>query len=338
LKCRSPWITGIVSGLGILVLIIDGRTATTAVADGIGLCIQVVIPALFPFMCLGLLMNHALFGKRIAFLQLLNHYCGIPNGAETIMLTGLLGGYPIGAQSTANAWSMGLLNKKTAQRMLSFCNNAGPAFIFGLAGGIFHSLREVVALWVVLILSSVLTAIILPGKEHCATTLPNNQQITVTQAIEQSVRTMGYICAWVVLFRMLIAFLDRWFLWILPLNLRVFLYGIIELSNGCVALAKISSNALRFLICSCFLSFGGICVCMQTRSVIKELSVNQYIVGKLLQGLVSSTLCCIFIPFLYPGDQIPHQIITLIVIFWFIALTIIAFVRKNSSNLAESGV
>jgi hypothetical protein len=44
------------------------------------------------------------------------------------------------------------------------------------------------------------------------------------------------------------------------------------------------------------LSFGGICVAMQTASAIGELPLRSYLLGKLLQGLV---VVCLTAAFLY---------------------------------------
>ena len=68
---------------------------------------------------------------------------------------------------------------------------------------------------------------------------------------------MGNVCGWVILFRILIAFLERWFLWLLPASVRVAVTGLLELSNGCCALAEIKDFKMRFLLCSGMLSFGG---------------------------------------------------------------------------------
>ena len=102
-----------------------------------------------------------------------------------------------------------------------------------------------------------------------------------------AVRTMGVICGWVILFRVLIAFLNRWFLWFLPESARIALIGILELSNGCCELPKIPDIRVRFILCSGILAAGGLCVTAQTASVTKGLSLRYYFFGKIIQILVS---------------------------------------------------
>ena len=66
--------------------------------------------------------------------------------------------------------------------------------------------------------------------------------------------------------------------------------GLLELSNGCCELLSVSDVALRFVICSGLLSFGGLCVTMQTVSVTPGLSLRDYFLGKLLQTAFSVLL------------------------------------------------
>ena len=66
--------------------------------------------------------------------------------------------------------------------------------------------------------------------------------------------------------------------------------GAIELVNGCSALGYIGDVGLRFILCSGMLGFGGICVAMQTKSVIGGLPMRPYLRGKLLQASFSVLL------------------------------------------------
>ena len=100
-----------------------------------------------------------------------------------------------------------------------------------------------------------------------------------------AVRSMALICGWVIFFRVLTGFLERWFLWKVPSTMAVVLIGGLELTNGCIQLLGIPNEELRFVLCSGMLSFGGLCVHMQTMTILQGLSVKKYWEGKLLQTL-----------------------------------------------------
>lgn len=294
---------GALGVLGILLLILDSKTALAGAKNGIELCLSSVIPSIFPFLVLSGMLTPAICGANLPFLRPLAHLLGIPPGSEGIFLTGIVGGYPTGAQSVHQAWKSGQLSKDDAHRMLAFCSNAGPSFLFGILGTKFSELRMLWLLWGIHILSAVAVAVILPGKNRKPHCISPTASITLTQSLKKGVATMGSICGWVILFRILIAFLDRWFLWLLPVNMQIATYGILELANGCCSADLIASAGLRFILCSGMLAFGGICVAMQTASVTGELGLGKYIQGKSSQAIISIWLSTAAQYFLFPQAE-----------------------------------
>lgn len=282
--------TSIFACLGMLALILDAKTALDGAGDGIRLCILSVIPALFPFLVLSILLTGALRGGHVPLLGPLGGLVGIPAGAESVLAVGLLGGYPVGAQSVAQLFRDGQLSADDARRMLGFCSNAGPAFLFGIVGSQFTDPLTGWKLWSIHILSALAVGMLLPGKSTTAVKATVSPAPTITDAMNKAVRVMAQICGWVVLMRVLIAFLQKWFLWLLPIEIQVILLGLLELTNGCLALSDIGSEALRFVAASALLSFGGLCVMMQTGSVTGSLGLGMYLKGKLMQTAISIIL------------------------------------------------
>ena len=66
-----------------------------------------------------------------------------------------------------------------------------------------------------------------------------------------------------------------------------------ELANGCYELELVGSSGLRFVLVSCLLAFGGLCVSMQTISVTGKLGIGLYFPGKVLQCCISISIACI---------------------------------------------
>lgn len=287
---RQLW-PGIGASLGMLVLILDGQTALEGGRAGIELCLKTVIPSLFPFFLLSIVLTSSFSGSSLPLLRPLAHLCGIPNGAESILISGFLGGYPVGAQSIATAYHCGQLKKADAERMLAFCNNAGPAFIFGMISSLFPSMAMVWALWGIQIVSAIMVAVILPRNSSQDVKISGTSTVSVSGALHSALRVMATVCGWVILFRVMITFLQRWVLWLLPTDMQIALIGILELSNGCSELHSVAEIAARFIICSGVLAFGGLCVTMQTMSVTNGLSLRYYFPGKLLQTAFSITIC-----------------------------------------------
>ena len=294
--------TSILAAIGMLVLILDAKTALLGASAGLQLCIQTIIPSLLPFFLLSILLTSALMGENIPFLRPFGRLCGIPKGAESLILVGILGGYPAGAQSVAQAYGDGTISKITAQRMLPFCNLAGPAFLFGIVAGKFTAAYTAWALWGIHILSAILVSIVLPGRCTDNGVLKPGKTLTVTNALQRSLRIMAGVCGWIIVFRVILAFLERWFLWFLPPTVQAAIEGVLELSNGCCDLRIIGSEGLRFIVSAGMLAFGGLCVFMQTASVTADLSMKTYFPGKLLQVLFSIMLAGGSQYLLFPRD------------------------------------
>ena len=323
--------TVIISAIGIFLLIIDSKTAISGGKEGVSLCIQTVIPSLFPFFVLSGFLCRNLTGANLPFLRPLGYLCAIPKGAESLLLLGLLGGYPVGAQNIRNAVSSGVLDKRAAKRMLGFCNNAGPAFIFGMAGYLFSRAGVSWALWSVHIVSAVLVGIILPGKVKASCRLINVNNGSFLTDVQNSLKTMANVCGWVILFRVVISFLKRWCFWFLPVELQVLLTGTIELSNGVIDLVCLSNQGLRFIICSVILSLGGFCVTMQTLSIAGSIGMGYYFPGKILQGCISFVFASLMQKTLFSGSEIYNIPWYLLVSVASMSLIMILILRRNKN-------
>ena len=319
----------IAAGMGILLLILDSRTAIHGAQIGIELCIYTVIPSLFPFIVLTGILTPAICGTKSRILSPIGKLCGMPPGSEGIFLSGILGGYPTGAVSIHQAWKSGQLRSADARRMLAFCSNAGPAFIFGILGNKFSNAAILWLLWGIHIISAVLVAILIPNKTEQHGTIVSPPVPTLAQSVKNAVLSMGYICGWIVLFRVILAFCERWFLWLLPTSLQVILSGLLELANGCIELDAVSSMGTRFVLCSAMLAFGGACIVMQTASVTGKLGLGLYLPGKLLQMVISILLSYLAQLISFPAAEraeIHPLLITLLLV---LAVSIGLLLRKK---------
>ena len=291
-KYRQVTIASITS-LTMVFLILNAKEASVFAADALTLCTASLIPSLFPFMFLAIVLNSALSGYRFRSLRIVKSLCRIPEGSEILFLLGVLGGYPVGAQLIANTYYRGNLKKEDAQRMLGFCNNAGPSFIFGVIGPLFHSITVPALLWTIQITSALITGAVLKGDSNTAIKENCRSKISITDTLEKSVKSMGLICGWVILFRIAAGFLQQYLSTHIPIDILTIITGLLELTNGCIALYGIKNSGLRFILASIFLTLGGMCVLLQTASSIKTLNIKTYIIGKSIQGIISIVLAYI---------------------------------------------
>lgn len=311
---KSNPVPGLFAALSMLLLILDSKIALQSAAEGIDLCLRTVVPSLLPFFILSGILVSDLVGRNISFLRPLGKLLGMPEGSESLLISGFLGGYPVGAKAVRDFWAAGCLRKKDAERLLGFCSNAGPAFLFGMAAPMFSSPFAGWMLWFIQILSALMVGLFSPESSAEKMMPSSSAHLSIPDALKNALSVTAQVCGWVILFRILNGFLTRWFLWFLAKEVQTTVMGFLELANGCMALTSIQSEKLRFLLCSAMLSFGGICVLMQTLSAAKGLSLKYYTWGKLLQtgfsllfalAYVEKTIILWFIPL--PTLLLCHQ-------------------------------
>lgn len=289
-----------------LALIFLPGTAAAAAAEGLQLCGNTLIPSLFPFfVCANLIAELGLAAKLSAFsAPVLQKLFGISAAACSAFVLGLIGGYPAGAQMCTNLYASGAITKQEAERLVKFCNNAGPAFIFGVMGsGIFGSFR----CGIILFLSQLLSAIfigLLQKKRSTALFTKKSAPFDArsfpeafTNAVKKAGQSVLQICMFVTVFSVISAFLSPLFLRIVPESVSPILRGMLELSSGARALKEAAlPTAGKLAAASFLLAFSGLSVCAQTVSVLQQadLSGDGILTFKLLQGIIAAVCAIVF--------------------------------------------
>ena len=309
----KKWLKAILPGIGMLCLILDPHTALNSASEAVDLCAKTVVTSLFPFFVLSSLLTSSLLGAQSKFLRPFGILCRMQPGTESLLLIGFLGGYPTGAQAISQACQDGVLDKQQAQRMLGFCCNAGPAFLFGICGQMFPKPWMPWLLWAVHILAAILTARLLPYVPCSKRLAQQKNDLSLPEALDRALKNTGRVAS-------------------------VFLSGLLELTNGCLLLTGIENIGLRFLLASVFLAFGGLCVVMQTVSVTGKLGLGHYLRGKLMQSTISALLCLFLQALFFPPDwRLDRKTGAILAILMNIPLILFG-IQKNSSISEEVGV
>jgi hypothetical protein len=221
-------------------------------------------------------------------------------GNYTLILTGLLGGYPVGARLAAEQYHAGTLTKIQAERLLWFCSQAGPSFFFGIVAAQLGDSKSAWLLWGIQVLSALSVSRMLPQLGDKLQSFAKLQTKSGNDAMRSALHAISAVCGWIILFHVLIAFLQQWILWILPEPLPIILCGLLELTNGCLLLSQIVNPQTRFLLAAVMLNFGGLCVMIQTRSLTEGLNFRSYLYGKCLQTLFAALYARICLGHIWP--------------------------------------
>lgn len=287
--------------LSLILLILFREEAITAAQKGIELCMTCIIPSLFPFFVLSNLLVHSdftiLLARRCG--ALMEKYFHLPDVSAIAPILGFLGGYPIGAKTAAQLCADGHLPPDQASQLLAVCNNTGPAIFFGLAGSmLFTGLHKPICLYLIHILSTVLTGVLLRPQLQAVSYphTPSNQprKVSFSEAIWQAAVSCGKISAYIILFAIIINLVLQ-LLPPMPPVMTALVTGFLDLPNGLAALQAVESDALRFILCSVTINWGGLCVHAQTKAVTEPagLTLHDHLKGKLLTTFFSCLLSCI---------------------------------------------
>lgn len=302
----------------LLLVIANYKSAVAGAQNGIEICINVVLPSLFPLFTAANYLSPFLSQFSIPGIRVLGKRLGIPPGAEGIMILGLIGGYPVGARMIENSYQNRQINANTAKIMMGYCNNAGPGFILGIGSAIFSEPYIPLLLLLIHMASAVIVGFLLPKPREVRQTLLKISPITLPQSILQSMRSCATICGWIILFR---AVHQAIFSKSTHSLIMVLLSGFLEMSSGCIQLKELSDPVMQFILCSVFIGFGGACVIAQTISVTTDFGLGLYIPGKLMQGLCSAMAAIIAAPVLF-HRQLELSCIVLSAIMLFLILLI----------------
>lgn len=283
-------------------LLWEAEALREAAREGLALCAGSVIPALFPFLAVSSLLLKLGFGDALAgpLAPLMGLY-RLPGEAAGALALGLAGGYPVGARTAAELCAQGALTQDEAERLLTFCNNANPAFLLsGLGLGVLGSVRAGLWLWLIHVLSALVTGLVLarrPGRQGGGRARPRKDAISegsfpelLVGAVQGALGAILGICAFVELFYVLGLPLRR-----LPAPWGAGLAGAVELFS---ASAGLPGGRLGFVLAAGLAGFGGLSVLCQTAAVLapQGLSPAPCFRGKLLQGALSAALAAALAP------------------------------------------
>lgn len=278
------------------------EAASAGALRGLRVCGCALIPALLPYFVVSRLLIACtdLRALNLRAEKPMRRFFGVEGGCITALLTSFLGGYPAGAAAVVQLYERGVIGKQSAERALRFCNNSGPGFFLGVAGGmVLDSIPAGLALYGIHVLSALCAGILFASAEApraVVRTIKPQEPLTFPRAFSEAVsgscEALLQISGLVIFFTALSSLLQQ----ALPqLPAQGLLTGLLELTSG-ITRCEGDWNT-RFLTCSFLLGWGGLCVHFQAFVLwgAAGLHVCGYWAEKLLHGLFSVLFAAAFL-------------------------------------------
>ena len=314
------WLLGAGLFCAALALMAYPQESMEAARDGLSLCANVIVPSLFPFFALAALVVELGLSRYLGKLLegVMAPLFRVNGACASALALGFVGGYPVGARTAIALYEKGQCSKTEAERLLAFCNNSGPAFIFGVGGaGVFASGKIGLLLYLIHLLASLCVGVLFrfykpsqgPGRGRTARV--QFEAVSFPAAFARSVTgsltSCLNICAFVLLFTVVLRLLalsgaldllaGGLCALLAPLGLtdvwaRKLLTGLLEISSGVSSLTGEGTLSGRLSMAAFILGWAGLSVHCQVLSFLEHsgLSMKTYFVGKLLHGGISAVL------------------------------------------------
>lgn len=286
----------------IIIMLINTKTISNSILNGIHLCLNVLIPSMFMFLILCDLfqqtniLNFALKPIEPIFKRLFK----IDKKLTSTVFFSLICGYPTGAYLISNLLEQKQISKNTAERLICFCVNAGPAFLIGaisipLTGnvilGFFLFISQIGAFLLVGTLCSIKT-----HTENIDIRIQNPKKLPeiFVNSVNKSIKTMAMICGFAIMFSALIELIFKF----TPNNIqnnqifKILIAGFLEITNGINQLNNIQ-NLNIFLLIALLTSFGGVCVHFQLKAILAKfkISFKKFYLWRIVYCLTSVAIC-----------------------------------------------
>ncbi len=309
-----------VSALGfsaVILLIFAPDSSLEYMKKSIELCLQSLVPTLFPFMIISdfLLSVNAFKYLRFILLKPISLIFGLSDNGSCAVAMGTLCGFPIGTKSSVKLYEENKISHREFLHIMSFCNIPSGAFVCGTVGFALQNVNLGKRIYLSLLLSSLIMglfgrAVYKYERKNDDFSKSDTDTVTAfTSAVTSSASVMIGVCAYVVFFSVIIGYLYKLCTSLsLPRIITLLLCGLVEMSNG-VALvsSEIFSNpCFAPAITAFFVGFSGISVTFQIFSLDKAHNLNKkiFVLQKFLQGLLCCAITYVSLK-LFPVSSIP---------------------------------
>ncbi len=243
--------------------VIYSDSLKSSVAASIMLCLEIIVPSLYFFMVISSMLANSAFADFFAKVstKFTKAVFGFDGKIFAIFLLSQIGGYPIGTKLLSQLYKNGEITQRQAMCCACFCFSSGPAFILGVVAD-----KAAFGAIMLSCLLSNLAAAFFFGKISLGTfALPSKckSDVSLVKSVKDSADALLNICIMILFMRSVLTIAKN-------LGLTMLAAKVFHVCTDTVSAIFEVTNVLAVSsvpICAFLLSFGGICVALQLRSI-----------------------------------------------------------------------
>lgn len=312
-----------------VLLVLVSPAAISAGREALALWWQTILPTLLPFFaCATIIEGSGMLQAIAAKTNKQSNRLGCSPYLVPILLLAFLSGYPSAPRLAGTLQASGQLDRQQADRLATICNLCSPMFLLGaLTTGMLGAPQLFFPIAIGHYGSALLLGVATRRRKHHSgrdtviitkikgETIRENLGTLLPTSLFDGMVSMIKVGSAIVFFFVLTRVLEQiGVLGLLATPLDALfscigfgtqggnlLSGILELTGGCYRIAQ-SGASLRVsaTLASFLVSFGGLCVMVQSMSFLTFQKPLRYLSYKLCQGLVSACITYFMIPVCLP--------------------------------------
>ena len=257
-----------------------------------------IFPSLFPFFILSeLLINYGFIEfSSILFKPLMNLF-KINSNCSFIFVMSMISGFPSSAKYTKDLYDKKYINSLEATKVLTFTHFSNPLFILGFISLI---LNKKIGLYILIIhyLTNIIIGLIF--RKIIKTDINTNNKINnnyqsfsnvLSNSIINGFKTLFLILGTMIVFLTITNLINK-YIGLNPLLKGIF-NGMLEMTGGINTISNLNiSLKIKSTLIGMILSFGGISVHMQIKSIISNTNIKYYpyLVARILHSALTGLI------------------------------------------------
>ena len=282
------------------VLLASSEIASKIVLSSIKLCGTKLIPNIFPFLVISGILTHLglpeLLGRYLK--KPMNKLFGVGGVCAAAVITGLICGYPTGAQALYTTKTKGLCTDDDCEKALLISSFASPAFVIGGIGvSLLESERKGFLIWIFHVLATFLVGLLInkiSNKSYIKDDFysPIKQKgvlSSVSVSIKESAGAIISICGSVIFFSVITGYIVS--LNFVPDYLKCIFASFIEITSGAEITRGLLSNEQAYILISAAVGWSGMSVISQISLVTEnKIKLRKFVFGKALVSILTALL------------------------------------------------
>lgn len=293
-----------------IIFILNPELYSKSCLNAISVWTLKVLPVLFPFFVFTRIIVNLSEFKTNKMDKFFNNIYRVPKFGFKIFLLSVISGYPMGAKLICTLNEQGIIQKKEAEKMMSFCSVSGPMFIIGTVGvNIFLSYKAGLIILVTNIIAALINGLIYRKDKYVEKEVSysgkKNDNI-LSSSVYDATLSILMVCAYIVISFLIIDVLINLHvidnlsnaictIFNCPQNfdtIKSSIIGIFEITRGIIELNNVNiSLTLKIIIASGLIGFGGISILLQSLSFLNQLKISTKTIVK--QKITQALLCLI---------------------------------------------